>query len=232
LDPDSLDACQHVLGYTFKDPEWLHQALVHSSSKLTEGVSNERMEFLGDSVLGTVVAEHLFREYPDFTEGRLTKVKSVVVSRPALARCCQRLGLERFVRVGPGMASDALPETVLANVFEAVIAAVHLDGGPEAARRFVLPCLDPEIEAVVADRHAKNYKSLLQQLVQRTHGVTPTYCIIEERGPDHAKEFCVGTVIGDKVADRAWGPSKKAAEQLAAEKTYKRFLDQDGSADA
>jgi len=221
---DALDACEHVLDYTFKDREWLHRALVHSSNKITKGVCNERMEFLGDSILGVVVAEHLFREYVDFTEGHLTKVKSVVVSRPVLARCAESLGLEEFIMVGPGMAGDALPETILADTFEAVIAAIYLDGGMEAARPFVLGHLEHEIDAVVEDRHEKNYKSLLQQLVQRKEGVTPTYRIVEERGPDHAKEFCVATILGDRMADNAWGPSKRAAEQIAAEKTYKHLL--------
>jgi len=224
LSDEALGACEEALGYTFKDREWLHRALVHSSDKLNRGVCNERMEFLGDSILGTVVAEHLFREYPDFTEGRLTKVKSVVVSRSVLARCAADLGLGRFIMVGPGMSSEALPGTILANTFEAVIAALYLDGGIDVARGFVLACLDPEIDKVVEDRHAKNYKSLLQQLVQRQEGITPTYRIIDARGPDHAKEFCVAAVIGDEATEGAWGPSKKAAEQLAAENTYQRLL--------
>ena len=224
MSEDTLDACERAVDYTFKDREWLHRALVHSSNKINKGVCNERMEFLGDSILGVVVAEHLFREYVDFTEGHLTKVKSVVVSRPVLARCAKSLGLEEFIMVGPGMAGDTLPETILADTFEAVIAAIYLDGGMKAAQPFVLGQLEHEIDAVVEDRHEKNYKSLLQQLVQRKEGVTPTYRIVDERGPDHAKEFCVATILGDRTADSAWGPSKRAAEQVAAEKTYKHLL--------
>ena len=224
MSEEILDACEQALGHTFKDREWLHLALVHSSNKIHKGVCNERMEFLGDSILGVIVAEHLFREYPGFTEGRLTKVKSVVVSRPVLARRAESLDLEAFIMVGPGMTSSALPEAILADTFEAVIAAIYLDGGMEAAQAFVLGQLEDEIDAVVEDRHEKNYKSLLQQLVQRKEGLTPTYRIIDERGPDHAKEFCVATILGDRAADSAWGPSKKAAEQIAAEKTYKHLL--------
>ena len=219
-----LDACERVLNHTFKDREWLHLALVHSSSKIDKGVCNERMEFLGDSILGMVVARYLFQEYPDFAEGLLTKVKSVVVSRPVLARCSAAIGLEQFIIVGPGMAGDALPETILADTFEAVIAAMYLDGGMAVARAFILGHLEHEIDAVVEDRHEKNYKSLLQQLAQRKEGITPTYRITDERGPDHAKEFCVAAVIGQRITDSAWGPSKRAAEQLAAEKTYKHLL--------
>ena len=221
---DSLEVFERSLGYQFRNPKWLRKALVHSSNRISSGLSNERLEFLGDSVMGMLVAEYLFNEYPDFTEGHLTKVKSVVVSRPVLAKCAAALGLQRYVQIGPGMAADALPETVVANALEAVIAAIFLDGGLDAARRFVLEKLKDEIDLVVTDRHEKNYKSLLQQLVQRKEGITPTYRVIAEEGPDHAKRFCVAAVIGDRVADQAWGANKKAAEQLAAEKTYKHLL--------
>ena len=231
MSDQALDACEDALGYVFKDQTRLHKALVHSSSKMDKGVSNERMEFLGDSILGMVVAEHLFEHYPEYTEGRLTKIKSVVVSRPALARSASALGLDRFIMVGPGMASETLPETVVANAFEAVLAAIYTDGGLDAARRFVLANLGQEIDSVVRDRHEKNYKSLLQQLVQRKEGITPVYRVIAERGPDHAKEFCVAVVIGDRVTDSAWGANKKTAEQLAAEKTYKHHLNIYGTKD-
>lgn len=221
---DPLELCEHALGYLFQNRAWLHKALIHSSNRVAAGISNERLEFLGDSVLGMIVAEYLFREYPDFTEGQLTKVKSVVVSRPALARCGVGLGLNRFVMVGPGMSTEALPEAVLADTFEAVIAAMFLDGGIEPTRRFILAILEHEIDAVIEDRHEKNYKSLLQQLVQRKEGITPTYSVIEESGPDHAKQFCVAAVIGERTSEAAWGASKKAAEQLAAEKAYKQLL--------
>lgn len=219
-----LSDCENALGYPFQNRAWLHKALIHSSNRITSGVSNERLEFLGDSVLGLVVAEYLFREYPDFSEGQLTKVKSVVVSRPALARRAAALGIGSFIIVGPGMSSDPLPETVLADTFEAIFGAIYLDGGYEKIREFILHHLEEEIDAVLEDRYEKNYKSLLQQLVQRKQGITPTYRIVEERGPDHAKQFCVAAVVGDMTTDTAWGPSKKAAEQLAAEKAYKHLL--------
>jgi ribonuclease-3 len=224
LTDEAFEACERALGYVFRNRRWLQKALTHSSNRVRHGVSNERMEFLGDSILGMVVAEHLFGEYPDSTEGRLTKIKSVVVSRPVLAERAVELGLDRFVIIGPGMTAKALPETVVANAFEAVIAAIYLDGGLEAARRFVISRLGAEINKVIKDRHEKNYKSLLQQLVQRKEGITPTYDVMEERGPDHAKEFCVAAIIGDHAVKSAWGPTKKAAEQTAAEKAYKQLL--------
>jgi ribonuclease-3 len=224
LSDEAFDACEAALGYHFADRAWLRKALVHSSQRVAEGVSNERMEFLGDSILGMVVAEYLFHEYMDYAEGKLTKIKSVVVSRPVLAKCAERIGLYRFIIVGPGMISDALPETVVANAFEAIIAAIYIDGGLESVREFILNMLEGEIDNVIRDRHEKNYKSLLQQLVQRKEGITPTYRVVAERGPDHAKEFCVAAVIGERVTDSSWGPSKKAAEQTAAERAYRHFL--------
>jgi len=231
LSEDRLESCERTLGYPFKNRAWLERALIHSSNRVTKGISNERLEFLGDSILGMIVAEYLFEKYPGFTEGRLTKVKSVVVSRPVLAGAAAELGLYRFIMVGPGMESDALPETVIANAFEAVIAALYIDGGLNVARRFVLDSLGHEIDKVVSDRHEKNYKSLLQQLVQRKEGVTPTYRVLAEEGPDHAKQFCVAPVIGERVLDTAWGANKKTAEQLAAERTYKHLLDVYGTKD-
>jgi ribonuclease III len=221
---EALEACEQALNYQFKNRNWLHKALTHSSNKMSVGVSNERMEFFGDSILGMIAAEYLFKEYQEYTEGRLTKIKSVVVSRPVLAKLAASIDLGRYIMVGPGMVTDQLPETVLANTFEAVIAAIYIDGGLNVARDFVLGHLESEIDTVISDRHEKNYKSLLQQLVQRKEGVTPTYRVIDERGPDHEKQFRVAAVIGERVCDSAWGASKKAAEQFAAEKTYKNFL--------
>ena len=221
---ESLESCEAAIGYNFTNRAWLHKALIHSSNRIATGVSNERLEFLGDSILGMIVAEYLFHEYPQFSEGQLTKVKSVVVSRPVLARRAAALGLTRFVLVGPGMTIDPLPETVIADCFEAIIASIAIDGGMDAAKKFVLANLEDEIDAVVEDRHEKNYKSLLQQYAQRKENATPTYRLIEERGPDHSKLFCVAAIIGGRMTEPAWGPSKKAAEQLAAEKAYKEML--------
>lgn len=221
---ESLELCEAAIGYNFTNRAWLHKALIHSSNRIATGVSNERLEFLGDSILGMIVAEYLFHEYPQFSEGQLTKVKSVVVSRPVLARCANVLGLAKHILVGPGMTTDPLPETVVADCYEAIIAAIAIDGGMDAAKKFVLSNLEDEIDAVVEDRHEKNYKSLLQQYAQRKEGVTPSYRLLEESGPDHSKMFCVAAVISGRMAEPAWGPSKKAAEQLAAENAYKEML--------
>ncbi|MCA9261378.1 MAG: ribonuclease III, partial [Planctomycetales bacterium] len=178
---------------------------------------NERMEFLGDAILGMVVCEKLFDLYPDYSEGELTKIKSYVVSRDTCAKLAERLALQEFLILGKGMAADPeVPRSVLAAGFESLIAAIYLDGGMEPARRFILEHMRPEIESAIATEFGGNYKSLLQQLAQREHGVTPTYLLLDEKGPDHSKCFKVAAQIGPRQYPPAWGKSKKESEQRAA----------------
>lgn len=220
-EPTDLEACQEALGHRFKNPDLLRQALMHASSTDDRAVSNERQEFLGDAILGAVVSEELYTNFPNALEGELTRIKSAVVSRRALARVGERLGLARFLILGRGIAqSERLPDSVLAGAFESVVAAVYLDGGLEAARALIVGCLGEEIDGVADHRHRRNYKSLLQHHAQRVLGATPTYQVLDEQGPDHSKAFHVAAVIGERAFPPAWGPSKKAAEQAAARMAY------------
>ncbi len=217
MDEQQLEACQHAIGYRFRDPDLLVQALTHSSNKPQRGTSNERLEFLGDAILGMVVSEHLFATYQRHTEGELTTIKSVVVSQRTLARQGRQLGLDEFLSVGRGMdRGRRLPNSVVANVLEALIAAIYLDRGFEAARRFILRVLGSEIERAEEHKHKKNFKSLLQQLAQRECGCTPVYRVIEQSGPDHAKSFRVVTSISGVEYGTGWGRNKKEAEQHSA----------------
>jgi len=217
MDEERLAACQEVIGYTFQDIFWIDKALTHSSTRGDEGVSNERLEFLGDAILGMVVSEYLFKNYPNFTEGELTAIKSIVVSQRTLARHSRDLQLDEFLAVGRGMSmSQRLPNSVVADVFEALVAAIYLDGGLEPARVFVLGCLKDEIEEAERTKHAINYKSLLQQIAQRELSCTPSYRVVEEASPDHAKSFRVITIIGDREYGTGWGRNKKQAEQRSA----------------
>jgi len=220
-----LRECQKRLQYTFQSPGWLEKALTHPSSRIEDGHSNERLEFLGDAILGMIISEHLFETFDDRAEGRLTYIKSVVVSRPALARSSRSLGLEQFISVGKGMPdSDELPESALANVFEAIVAAIYIDGGLPEARHFVLHNLHHEIAAVEANRHELNYKSILQQYAQKELGCTPSYRVVGHSGPDHERSFQVITLINGQEYETAWGRSKKEAEQRSAELSYDRML--------
>jgi ribonuclease-3 len=213
-----LEDCQKAIAYTFRQPEILRAALTHASGADTRLASNERLEFLGDAVLGLVVCEQLFQRFPDYQEGDLTKIKSVVVSRRTCARVSRTLGLGDFLFLGKGMhATTALvPPSMLADVYESLVAAVYLDGGLEPARAFILRDMGPEIEQVAESAHGGNYKSLLQQVAQREFGAMPQYQLLDEKGPDHSKCFKIAAVIDRVGYPAAWGRNKKEAEQKAA----------------
>src|SRR5436305_801171 len=169
-DMDILDECQDVIGYKFIRRDLLRAALTHTSGADTRLASNERLEFLGDAVLGLVVCEQLFLLFPEYQEGDLTKVKSAVVSRRTCARISKLLNLGDFLFLGKGMhLQTAMPPNLLADDFESQVAAIYLDGGLEAVRPFILKYIGPEIEEVAEGAHAGNYKSHLQQVTQREY---------------------------------------------------------------
>jgi ribonuclease III len=216
-DPETLERCQEVLKYRFLTPTYLQEALTHASGANHRLASNERLEFLGDAILGAIVCELLFRKYPDYLEGELTRVKSVVVSRSTCAKISKSLGLEDFLVLGKGMGSqEDTPSSVLADVFESLIGAIFLDGGMEAAMRFIVRHIEAEIDDTVDGHGGINYKSNLQQIAQRQFGETPTYQLLDEKGPDHSKCFQIAAQIGRRRYDPAWGRNKKDAEQQAA----------------
>lgn len=213
-----LEECQEVIGYRFQKPDLLRSALTHTSGANTRAASNERLEFLGDAVLGLVTVEQLFLRFPDYQEGEMTKVKSAVVSRTACARFSQELDLGSFLFLGRGMKiNSALPSNLLADVFESLIAAIYLDGGMQAVEPFLLRFVNPEIDRVVSDAANSNYKSLLQQVAQREFGGTPRYSVLDEQGPDHARSFKIAVVIDGHRYPAAWGQNKKMAESRAAQ---------------
>ncbi len=222
-----LDGCQQRIGYRFQDEGLLEAALTHASGAENRLASNERLEFLGDAILGAIVCERLFRQYPNYLEGDLTKIKSVVVSRQTCAKLSQNMGLQEFLILGKGMAADPnLPVSLLADVFESILAAIYLDGGNDEARRFVEFHVCDEIELTVNGESTGNYKSQLQQEAQRTLGVTPTYYLLDEKGPDHSKCFMISAQVGDQRFPPAWGRSKKDAEQRAAHNALSTLHDE------
>jgi ribonuclease-3 len=212
-----LEHCQDVLDYSFRDVTYLREALTHASGANHRLVSNERLEFLGDAILGAIVCDLLFRKFPEFLEGELTRIKSIVVSRRTCAKISEKLGFDEFLVLGKGMgAHEATPPSVLADVFESLIGAIFLDGGMEAARRFIVQHIEPEIDAAAEGHDGVNYKSTLQQVSQRQFGETPTYLLLDEKGPDHSKCFKISAQIGRQRYAPAWGRNKKDAEQRAA----------------
>jgi ribonuclease-3 len=214
---DPLEHCEEVLGYRFKDATFLREALTHASGADHRLVSNERLEFLGDAILGAIVCDLLFRKFPEYLEGELTRVKSVVVSRQTCAKISRKLGFDEFLVLGKGMGSqEETPSSVLADVFESLIGAIYLDGGMDAAQRFIVQHIEAEIDLAVGGHGGFNYKSNLQQVAQRQFGETPTYQLLDEKGPDHSKCFKISAQIGRQQYAPAWGRNKKDAEQRAA----------------
>lgn len=214
---ERLQECEAALEYRFNDRDLLVHALTHSSAATSRLESNERLEFLGDAILGAIVCETLYHRFPDYPEGELTRVKSALVSRLTCARVAEQLGLVDLLTLGKGLtATDEIPASIAAAVFESVLAAIYLDGGFRAASEFCERTMADEFENATELDHMKNYKSLLQQLSQKEFGDVPTYRLLDEKGPDHSKCFKVCVAIGTSVYPAAWGPSKKEAEQRAA----------------
>ncbi len=208
---------EQTLGYQFTDSELLAQALTHSSAVDNRLLSNERMEFLGDSVLALVVCQALYESFSDYLEGDLTKIKSMLVSRGTCAHISRKLGLHKFLKVGKGMISNkALSGSLAAGVFETVIGAIYLDGGLEDARTFILKVMGSKIEQADAEHSQGNFKSLLQQYAQEHLNATPSYVLLDEKGPDHNKCFELEVTISNQHFQSAWGTNKKEAEQKAA----------------
>lgn len=214
---EKLDACEAALRYRFMDRSLLERCLTHSSVANQRLDSNERLEFLGDSVMGVIVCEMLFRTFPEEEEGELTRLKSALVSRRTCARISVRIGLDRCLLLGKGLQMHGrIPPSVNAAVFESVVAGVYLDGGLEATRAFVEPIMAEELEAITGEDQLQNFKSLLQQHAQRELSETPVYRLLDEKGPDHSKCFKIAAVIGSQSYPAAWGNNKKQAEQRAA----------------
>lgn len=214
---DDLAAVQSIVDYQFRDLNLLTASLTHASIAENRLVSNERLEFLGDAVLGLVICEELYNRFPNYLEGELTRIKSVVVSRETCAQVADRLGFVQHLSLGKGIIEAAsLPASLAACAYESITGAIYLDGGLEPARRFILAHMNEEIDRVEAGEHRLNYKSLLQQHAQRDLGAPPNYEVLDEKGPDHAKAFEIAVTIRGRRYPSAWGPSKKAAEQRAA----------------
>lgn len=217
MDAHAAEQIQQVLGYHFRNMRYLQEAFLHSSIADDRLRSNERMEFLGDSVLSLVICKTLFTRFPHYQEGDLTKVKSRLVSRKTCSDVANQIGLPQYIRVGKGMdQTRAMTGSIAAASLESVIGAIYLDGGMEPAEQFISKIFEPLIAEADAQQHQENYKSLLQQYCQQEFNCTPLYELLDEKGPDHNKCFEVAVVIRHRRFPSAWGVTKKEAEQKAA----------------
>lgn len=217
VDDSVMERAEAAIGYRFRNPDLLRTALTHASIADHRVASNERLEFLGDSVLGMVVCNYLFERFPQYLEGDLTKIKSAVVSRRTCATIAMQLGLDELIALGKGMKTrTALPSSLSAAVIEAVVGAIFLDAGMDAARDFLIPHLVPVIDRAARSGHQQNFKSVLQQHAQREIMAQPMYVMLDDKGPDHAKAFHICVDIGGRRFPGCWATSKKQAEQSAA----------------
>jgi ribonuclease-3 len=218
---DAATAFQQRLGYTFRNLDLLERALTHKSfsneNRELRSPNNERLEFLGDAVLGFVIGELIYRSFPNLQEGALSKIKAHLVSANMLSTKARALEIGRFLRMGAGEARSGGAEklSLLADAFEAVVAAVYLDAGFAQARELVLRCLQDRIAEAAAGPGGRDYKTRLQELTaSRTLG-RPRY-LVRDEGPDHAKHFFATVLVGDQPYGEGEGRSKKQAEQVAA----------------
>jgi ribonuclease-3 len=217
-----LDNFQAILYVSFKNPSLLQQSLVHRSY-LNENPdstlsSNERLEFLGDAVLGFAVAEELYRQFPDLSEGELTKLRSALVRGETLSRAAKPLNIGEYLYLGHGEEESGgryRPRN-LSCALEAIIGAVLIDQGFDAAKSFILRVLSSDLEQAIEDKLIADCKSRLQQVIQSKHKITPVYRTVEETGPDHAKVFTVEVLAGGSILGQGRGHSKQAAEMEAA----------------
>jgi len=220
FDTKTLKKIAQKLQVDITDYSLLQQALTHRSylGEAAEAMSNERLEFLGDSVLGMVVAEYLYTQFPDRTEGDLAKAKAVAVSEPVLAESAKSLGLADMILMSSGEEASGGRKrlSILSDAFEALVAVIYLDCGMDAARQFVLRALESILVDIERKEHIRDYKSLLQEHTQGIYKRPPRYVVVAETGADHDKTFTVEVSLDDVVLGRGEGKSKKQAEQAAA----------------
>jgi len=226
----NLEALQQALRHHFRDLDLLCRALTHPSyvnEHPEDGIGdNQRLEFLGDAVLDFVAGAWVYRHYPDFNEGQMTRLRAALVRTKTLARLARRVGIGKALRLGHGEeeAGGQERDANLCDTFEAVVGALYLDGGMAASETFIEPLIKPVAEATLAAEADWDSKSRLQEWSQAELGITPHYRIAAEKGPDHAKTFVAEVLLGTEVAGQGTGRSKQAAEQAAAQKAWEAFV--------
>jgi len=231
-DNADLEALQQALGHCFGDPDLLLRALTHSSYVNEHPEDrigdNQRLEFLGDAVLDFVAGAWVYRQYPDFNEGRMTRLRAALVRTRTLARLAKQVGIGEALRLGHGEeeAGGRKRDANLCDAFEAIVGSLYLDGGLAAVEAFVEPLIEPVADATLASEADWDAKSRLQEWSQAELGLTPRYRIVDEKGPDHAKTFVAEVLLGKKLAGQGTGRSKQAAEQMAAEVAWESLVGQ------
>jgi len=212
---------------SFTNEDLLKQALRHSSAKGETAPSNERLEFLGDAVLGLVISELLFKQFPDKEEGELTMIKSEVVSRPVLAEIAHAQKIEQLIEIGKGI--KEMPESILANALEALLCAIYLEKGLDEVRRLIIKLFSDKIDEVSQHPQELNYKALLQYFSQKEFGALPQYEVTKTSGPAHNPIFEVRVRVGHTTYGPAEGKTKKETEQRVAQIALLQLKSKDSS---
>jgi ribonuclease-3 len=224
-----LNNLEKKLDYKFKNKTLLKEALTHPSfqkkSLKEKTANNQRLEFLGDSVLDLIVTEHLYLKLASFSEGKLTKIRSVMVSKDILAKWANRLSLGKYIILGKGEDSTGGRKklSILADCFEALLGAIYLDSGLQKAKKIILSFIKEEMELIIKGKHRDDYKTLLQEISQKKMKCLPKYFLIKEKGPDHKKIFCIEVKLKEKTHGTGTGENKKEAEQDAAREALKKL---------
>ncbi|MDF1663545.1 MAG: ribonuclease III [Planctomycetota bacterium] len=220
-----LKAVEDTLQFQFENPKLLLRALTHSSAKSDTQPSNERLEFLGDAILGLVVTDHLFRNFEGSSEGVLTRLKSVLVSSKTIGAQIRRLKLDRFLIISRGLQkNNAVSQSMCADLFEAIIGAIYLDGGIEAARSWILHELNDAMSKTFNNLQDYNWKSRLQQYTQKHFSTIPSYVLEDASGPDHCPNFAVTVYINENPLGHGQGTTKKGAQQAAAKVACNKLM--------
>ena len=212
---------EHKLNYYFNDRNLLKNALLHKSlgneRKEYKNQNNERLELLGDAVLDLIVAEYLYKNYKNASEGTIAKLKAMIVSEPILAKISRQIGVGKFLMLSRGevMSGGRNRESILADSFEAILGAVYIDSNLDDARVFALSHIKQYIDHIEENEDILDFKSILQEYVQKEFKTVPTYELVAERGPDHMKEFEIQVIVGN-YKEKAVARNKKKAEQLSA----------------
>ena len=216
-----------MISFGIKNRRLLKEALTHRSyineNKLKDLKDNEELEFLGDAVLGLVISDYLYRKYPEYSCGELSKLKGIVVSEPILTRRARNLNVGKYLLLGKGeeKAGGRSRSSILSDALEAIIGALYLDRGLGATRDFILREFGEEINSLVREKYLQDYKGLLQEIIQGRFKRKPSYKVIGQRGPQHRKVFTVEARLGKRIIGKGRGKSKKEAEQKAAQQALK-----------
>lgn len=227
-----LKELQEIIGYSYKNEDYLIEALTHSSyaneNKKKNKKYNERLEFLGDSVLGIIISNYLYKDQEDLPEGDLTKIRANIVCEESLKEAADTIKLGKYLFLGKGEEITGGRErtSIIADTFEALIGSIYLDGGLDAATTFVYKVMDTIIVDAVEGRIFRDYKTQLQEMLQSRTDEKIAYDVVEEKGPDHDKKFVMEVRLGKKVLGSGEGKSKKEAEQKAAKKAIMGMIEE------